>query len=324
MNIETWRSRGVIVGLAGLILMPVMAFAQGGESVGMITEIKVGKGRVEVKAAGKPDSRPAGPFLALRAGDTVRATENAFAVILLTGGRGTVKVEASNSPLVLAAGVAADSKLQKARTLVEVSVGFLTASAAEPPRAVMSVRAGAKPAVILTPRNGAVLPGPLTFEWLGSQFSRYTVRVSGSAGVLLEKKGVVGARFEYPTDAPPLAAGVRYRLQVEPANGPAQETSFEVVDARRAETVRQNLKELTDALGPTVSPNTLVALRTGILAGEGLTHDARLVVMAALTKDPDEPSLHVLLGQLYQKAGLPDQAAESFDEAQFLLTRGAN
>ena len=61
-----------------------------------------------------------------------------------------------------------------------------------------------------------------------------------------------------------------------------------------------------------------------MLAEQGLFHDARLAVVAALVKDPDEPTLHTLLGHLYQKVGLAQQAAESFDEAQFLLTRGAN
>jgi len=313
----------VLVALALLLFAPGVALAQGGESVGMITEIKVGKGKVDVKSAGKPD-RPAGPFLALRAGDSVRASDNAFAVILLTGGRGTVKVDASNSPYTPAAGGPADSRLRKAHTLVAGSVGFLSAQAAEPPKAVLSVRAGAKPAVILTPRNTAVLPGPLTFEWLGSQFSRYTVRVSAPSGVLLEKKGIVGARFEYPADAPALKSGVRYALVVEPATGPVQETTFEVLEAARADTIRRNLEEIADALGATVSPNTAVAIRTGTLAEAGLLHDARQVVMAALAKDPDEPSLHTLLGQLYQKSGLAEQAAESFDEANFLLTKGAN
>jgi hypothetical protein len=315
--------KSMIVGLVAVLLTPLLALAQGGESVGMITEIKVGKGKVDVKSAGKPD-RPAGPFLALRAGDSVRASDNALAVILLTGGRGTVKVDASNSPYVLAVGVAADSKLLKAQTLVAGSVGFLSAQAAEPPKAVMSVRAGAKPAVILSPRNTAVLPGPLTFEWLGTQFSRYTVRVSAPSGVLLEKKGIVGARFEYPGDAPALTSGVRYTLVVEPATGPVQATTFEVLEAARAATIRRNLEEIADAFGATVSPNTAVAIRTGTLAEAGLLHDARREVMAALAKDPDEPSLHTLLGQLYQKSGLPVQAAESFDEANFLLTKGAN
>jgi hypothetical protein len=317
------RSVCLLVATVVLTLAPAMALAQG-ESVGMITEIKVGKGRVEVMAAGKPDARPAGPFLALRVGDTIRATDNAFAVILLTGGRGTVKVEASNSPFVLAAGAPGDSKLKKVQTLMAGSVGFLAANAGEPPKAVLSVRAGVKPAVILTPRDTAVLPGPLTFEWLGTQFARYTVRVSAPSGVLLEKKGVVGARFEYPAAAPALKSGVRYTLVVEPATGAAQQTSFEVVDATRAAAMRQNLEDLADALGPTVPWNTAVAIRAGTLAREGLLHDARQVVMAALAKDPDEPSLHTLLGQIYEKSGLPEQAAESFDEAQFLLTKGAN
>ena len=66
------------------------------------------------------------------------------------------------------------------------------------------------------------------------------------------------------------------------------------------------------------------ALLQGVRRAMEYLHDARQVVMAALARDPDEPSLHTLLGQIYQKTGLPEQAAESFDEANFLLTRGAN
>jgi hypothetical protein len=314
----------LIIALVAVLMVPTLAWAQGGESAGMITEIKVGKGKVEVKSAGKPD-RPAGPFLALRVGDSLRATDNAFAVVLLTGGRGTVKVEAANSPYTVAAGTPAETKLQKAQTLVAGSVGFLSSQAAEPPKAVLSVRAGAKPSVVLSPRNTAVLPGPITFEWLGTQFARYTVRVTDAAGAtVLEKKGVVGAKFAYPADAPVLKSGTKYTLHVEPATGAAQQATFEIVDANRAEVVRQNLREIVEALGPKTSLNTVVAIQTGTLAEAGLLHDARLVVLAALAKDPDEPSLHTLLGQLYQKSGLADQAAESFDEAQFLLTKGAN
>lgn len=288
----------------------------------MITEIKMGKGRVEVQAAGKSEWRAAGPFQALRAGDTVRASADAAAVVLLTGGRGTVRVDASRSPLVLAAGTADAGKLQKARALVEGSVKFLSTSAKEPPKAVLSVRAGARPPVILSPRNSPVLPGPLTFEWLGDRFSRYTVRVTAPSGVVLEKKGVVGPRWDYPPDAPPLASGVRYTVEVAPASGRTQETSFEVLDASRAQAVRESLKELEDGLGAGTSPNTVTVVRVGLLAEQGLFHDARLAVLAALAKDADEPVLHTLLGHLYQKIGLAQQAAEAFDEAQFLLTSG--
>jgi Tfp pilus assembly protein PilF len=56
------------------------------------------------------------------------------------------------------------------------------------------------------------------------------------------------------------------------------------------------------------------------LGADGLVHDARLILVAALTKDPDEPTLHLLLGTLYETTGLRDQAAEAFDEARFLMT----
>ena len=312
----------VVVGVAG-VWAPGLARGQGA-SVGMITELKVGKGRVEVQAAGKPEWRAAGPFLTLRAGDTVRASADAAAVVLFTGGRGTVKVDASNSPFVVSAGASEAGKLEKAKTLVEGSVKFLAASGKEPPKAVLSVRAAGRPPVILSPRNSPVLPGPLAFEWLGDKFSRYTVRLTAPAGAVLEKKGVVGSRLEYPSDAPPLAPGLRYTLEVTPVSGRAQEASFEVLDPGRAQAIRQNLKELEDELGAGVPANTLTVVRVGALAEQGLLHDARLAVMAALAKDPDEPTLHTLLGHLYQKVGLAQQAAESFDEAQFLLTRGTN
>jgi hypothetical protein len=45
------------------------------------------------------------------------------------------------------------------------------------------------------------------------------------------------------------------------------------------------------------------------------------VVTAALARDPDEPSLHTLLGDLNARVGLPNLAAQSYEEAQFLLKR---
>ena len=101
---------------------------------------------------------------------------------------------------------------------------------------------------------------------------------------------------------------------------PTQEAWFEVREPARAQAIRQDVKELEQAFGRTVSPNTLVALRAGFLARNGLVHDARLILVTALAKDPDEPTLHLLLGKLYETAGLRDQAAEAFDEARFLMT----
>lgn len=295
--------------------------AQVRETAGVITEIKVGPGKVEIRAAGGP-WRPAAPLQALRAGDEVRAVEGASVVVLLSGGRGTAKVDAKNSPYVVGTAVADEGKVDKARTLVAGSVKFLTAGPKEPPKAVLATRSAARPPEVLTPRNGPVLPGALAFEWLGSQFSRYTVRIVGPSDVIVERKGVVGARFEYPADAPPLQPGVRYRVEVIALNQPSQEATFEIVDPALARAVQADLGALESALGPGTPPNSIAVARAGYLAEIGLLHDARLTVLAALARDPDEPVLHTLLGTLYTRTGLPRQAAEAFDEAQSLMTRG--
>jgi hypothetical protein len=318
---DRWTVLMTIASLAlGVWMGPSLAWGQTGETAGMITEIKVGRGRVEVKAAGA-EWRPASPLSGLRPGDQVRASGDAAAVVLLTGGRGTVRVEAGNSPYTVVGPKAEDGTIEKARTLLSGSLGFLSSGAKEPPKALLSTRGTGRRPEILTPRNGPVLPGSLAFEWLGSQFSRYTVRVLDPSGVVLERRGVLGARFAYPLDGPVLKPGVRYRLQVEALGGPPYETWFELVDPARADAVRQNLAEIEAALGPGVPPSSLAAVKGGALAAEGLFHDARLVALAALASDPDEPALHMLLGNLYLKTGLRRLAAESLDEAQFLLSK---
>ncbi len=318
---DRWRAVVVAAMVAGALGVSTAGIrAQTVDTAGMITEIKVGHGKIEVKT-GAADWRSAAPANALRPGDQIRATGDALAVVLLAGGRGAVRVEAKNSPYTVAGAQVEDTTSQKARTLLSASLGFLSTGAKERPKALLSTRGGNRRPEILTPRNGPILPESVQFEWLGSQFSRYTVRILDPSGVVLERKGVVGARFAYPADAAALKPGVRYRFQVEALDHPPYEAWFEVVDPARAAAVREDLGQLEAALGPGVSPNSLAAVKGGALAAEGLFHDARLVALAALARDPDEPTLHMLLGHLYLKTGLPQLAAESFDEAQFLLAR---
>jgi hypothetical protein len=309
-----------LLSLYVLLALGAPALAQTSETAAVITEIKPGRGRVEVKPAAGGDWRPGRPLLALRAGDAIRTTDNARAVVLLSGGRGTVRVEGPNGALTVPA--AADAgQGQKAKALLEASLGFLAGTTRESSQAVLATRSAARPPVIVSPRNGPVLPDALAFEWLGSRFARYTVRVVGPAGPVIEKHEVTGARWEYPADAPALSPNVRYTLQVVGASHPPQEAWFEVVDGARARAVADDLAGLEQEMGGAVSPTSRAVLRAGLLAREGLFHDARRVVVTALAADRDEPTLHLLLGDLYTRTGLTDLAAESFDEAQFLLSK---
>ena len=293
--------------LAALLALAAPAAAQTAESAGVITEIKPARGRVEVKAAAGGDWRPARPLLALRAGDVVRTTEDASAVVLLSGGRGTVRVAGAAGSLTVP-GVTASAQGQKAKALVEASLGFLAGTTKESSQAVLATRSQARPPVILSPRNGRALPDGLAFEWLGTRFARYTVRL-------------VGPRWAYPAEAPALAPNTRYTLQITAGGQPTQEAWFEVVDAARARAVADDLAALDQELGSAAPATSKAVMQAGLLAREGLLHDARRVVVAALEADRDEPTLHLLLGDLYTRTGLTQLAAESFDEAQFLLKK---
>ena len=308
-----------VMAVLAVLVVAALAAAKSTETAGMITEIKTGRGRVDVRSGG--DWRRAGPLQTLRAGDAVRASDDAMAVVVLSGG-GTVKVDAATSPYTIAAR-GDDTRTQKARALVQAGLGFLSAGQRDAPTAVLSTRSATKPPVVIAPRNTVVLPGPLVIEWAGSRFARYTVRVLGPSGPVLERRGVAGGRLDYPSTAPALAVATRYTIQVAIGEQSPQEAWFEVLDAGRARAIADDLAALDQSLAGGASRNTAAVVRAGLLASAGLVDDARRVVLGALALDPDEPALHQALGNLYQKSGLGELAAESYDEAQFLLTRNA-
>jgi len=289
----------------------------------MITEIHLGEGRADVRSAETELWRPATPLVTLRAGDTVTTTQDAWVVIVLTGGRGSVRVHEANAPFsVTAAPLAEPGPLSKGLRILEASFNFLSATPRELPLGILGTRAGMKPPAILTPRNGPVLPDSLVFEWRGGRSSPVTVRIVGPGGLVLERTNLAAARFEYPRTAPPLLAGVRYRFQVQPASlSPAQEVWFELVKPADAQTIRRELREMDEALAAAPPPPpTLAELRAGLLASRGLLHDARLALAEEIVRRPDEPTLHFLLGDLYLRQGLSEEATESFTEARVLMS----
>jgi len=303
----------VLLGAAALVS------AQTREVGAMITEIKPGRGRIEVRGPGTPDWRPAGPLLALKVGDSLRATDDAAAVVVLAGRRGSVQVDAARSPFVVTV-PPADTKLQKAYLLLEGSLGFFGSTPRETPRPVLSTRSVGRPPVILSPRVGPVISDALTFEWHGHRFARYALRVIGPSGVLLERSGLTGDRLAYPADAPALVFGTAYTVQLFAGQSRVDEIHFEVADRQRADGLRQDLRDIDQALGPDVPASSRAVVQAGALASRGFLHDARRVVVAALTTDADQPSLHALLGDLYARTGLPREADEAYEQARALAS----
>ena len=59
-------------------------------------------------------------------------------------------------------------------------------------------------------------------------------------------------------------------------------------------------------------------MRAGLLFQETLYADARRELVQAITASPEEATLHLLLGHVYDRTGLKQLAANEFDEAEAL------
>src|SRR5258708_15549164 len=146
--------------LAAPLVPALPAHAQTTETAAVITELKPGRGRVEVKPAAGGDWKAARPLLALRVGDALRTSGNASAVVLLSGGRGTVRIEGASGTFTVP-GAAAGGQGQKAKALVEASLRFLARATKEASHAGLGPpRAGRAPGLARARHRTLAAHGP--------------------------------------------------------------------------------------------------------------------------------------------------------------------
>jgi len=315
------RIRAKRTALAGAIVLACAAFAHAADPVGVLTEIRAERGQVEVKRAGETRWTAAQPLLALRPGDQLRVTGEARAALVFTGGRGAQAVSAGNSPFTVLPPAAAEAG-DKVKGLVGSVTDFLSGKQKDLAYLPLSVRSVRPPRVAqLEPRTSKILPGAVTFEWSGSDTLRYKVRVLGPQGLLWEQANLPRKPVPYPASAPALEPGVRYTWQLEPTGQPVQQAEFEILPAAEAARVRESLDMLAPASLPGYPPSSLALMRAGYELREGLYADARRELLTALAGDPDEPTLHFLLGQVYDTIGLGELAQREFIEARDLSGR---
>jgi len=307
---------GVIVA-AVVVLTAALAWAQ--EPLAVLTEMQIKGGKVEVKTAAEPDWQTPKPLLSLRPGDQVRVTGGGRAVLVFTGGRGTQVVTQTNSPFTVQA-QAGDGVSDRAKAVMGNVTTFLLGQQREKTYQSLSVRSvRAQPPVILAPRDSRVLPGGLNFEWTGSDRLKYRVRLLGPQGNLLWEQPELDRKpLAYPAGAPALTPGVRYTWELDTKEHGVQRASFDVAQPADAARVKEALASLTPATAKGYPPATLSLMRAGLLFQETLYADARRELVTAIATDPEEPTLHLLLGHVYDRIGLKGLAANEFDEAEAL------
>ncbi len=310
----------LVLSLALTVLRPSGVHA--GDGVAVIIEIRPNAGQVQVRRANETVWRAAEPLLTLRPGDQVNVLRDARVTLAFIGSRGTRVLGAADSPFVVISD-APRNPSHKARETVGKIVEFLIGARREPAHIPISVRPGPSMRVaILSPRDTRLLPGPVNFEWTGSQSVRYRIRVIGPEGGVWEASELTRGQASYPPGGPPLLSGVRYHWQLEAPDVATQQAYFEVLSADQAEQVRTALDELSSQEISDGLRSTAAVLRGSFLIQQGLYSDARKELTAALVTDPSESTLHFLLGLLYDRMGLTDMAGREFLEARDLVNRG--
>jgi hypothetical protein len=307
---------GAIVALL-LVLAAAPAWAQ--EPLAVLTEIQIKRGKVEVKTAAEPDWQVPKPLLSLKAGDQVRVSGEGRAVLAFTGGRGTQIVTQSNSPFTVQA-QAGNGVSDRAKAIMGNVTNFLLGQQREKTYQSLSVRSvRAQPPVILAPRESRVLPGGVNFEWAGSDRLKYRVRLLSPEGAVVWEQAELDRKpLVYPAGAPALKPGVRYTWELETKEHGVQRASFDVAQPADAARVKDALASLTPATAKGYPAATLSLMRAGLLFQETLYADARRELVTAIAADPEEATLHLLLGHVYDRIGLKGLAANEFDEAEAL------
>jgi hypothetical protein len=304
--------------LEGLVPANGLA-ASAGDPVAILTEIKPGQGEVRVKLAAEVDWKAPLPLLSLRAGDQLRATGNATAVLLLIGGQGTITVSAATSPYTVQAPSAPPAGRSGPPGLVANLGRVLAGKKKELTYVPLAVRSVKQPPLLISPREGKLLAVPV-LEWAGSDRLRYTIRVLGPQGMVWEQGNLPRASLPYPPTAPRLLPGVAYHWVLETRDFAPQQGQFTILRPEEVAKVQESLDALTPSALSGYPKNTLVLMRAGFLFEQELYAEARKELQVGIAADPDEPSLHLMLGHVYERTGLKELAAEEFDEAQFLVT----
>ena len=281
-----------VVLAAVLVLAAVPALAA--TPIGVITELHLRNGQVEVKPAAGGDWQAAQPLLSINEGDQVRAAGAGRAVLVFVASQRSTVVTPANSPFVVAPPAQPGFGER-----VKAAVGFLQSTPVKPQS--LQTRSTGEPVVLLAPRTLVAAEG-VTLEWTGRGTSRYTVRViSGDGRVLFERKALEAQPLALSPDDVRLVPG-RYRWEVESQAHGIHHAAFDVATPDAVAQAGAAADAVEQARYPAV---TAALLKAAALSRERFHAAARRELLRAIAASPDEPTLHVVLADVYDKTGLP-------------------
>ena len=287
--------------------------AESQDPVAVITELKLNRGDVQIRLPGKNNSERPAVLQSLVPGTQVLVSKDALVVILFTDGSRTVTASEKTSPFEVKASTTKPGA--RSNPLAQVAALLLGKKQA-PTYVALATRGSKKPPTLLSPRNTKLMTETPNLQWMGMDQQVETVRVYGPEGLVWSAENIALTQIKYPSTAAPLKPSVEYYWTLEKKGFAPEKASFKLVAVDEAKSVQQRLSSLQQDMG--ASATTLAIIKANFLMSNELFYDARELLLDRVKSDPDEPTLHFLLGELYDKTGLKALAGEEYGEAEFL------
>jgi hypothetical protein len=321
MNFRLSRThiRSMLVALL-LGTCAVAALPQTPPYVALVTALD---GRVMIKKTGRTDFEKGVWGAQLHRGDQIRTLENARVSLLFENSN--LITLGSNSNLTIADNTppSAQKSVRVASPALASDLSLLTfrESGNGEAGALAGLRAGGDNAEItaITPRQSKIRSLQPSFEWLARRpFESFTITVMTDSGVLWERRSPAG-RLAYPADAQALERGHAYVWTVEGENlfehAKSPGTAFSVLSPEETQSVAEQEEHWKQMIGSDETNTTLRLLLGAYYDRQGLLMDAITQFQQIAATNPDAPLPHEILGRLYEKVGLKDQAIRELQNA---------
>jgi len=267
-----------------------------------------------VRAGGTPT--PASFGASLTEGDEVKTGAGAEAEIMFASGN-WVSVGA-NSSMRIKGQPAVKQKEQN----FEVVQNFLKLKSTEGTSSISGLRSGEKSndLVATSPCQTKVRDAHPEFTWTAEDPSLELELAVYDGKGMIWKKTVAGATTAaYPADAPALTPSVSYSWTLEtsdPMVSPPLRTPasfFEIIAKDDVTSLDSELAAI-DTKKPGATSYHL--MRASLFFDRGLVADAITETQAAVAADPENPSLHAILGRLYAETGRTSEAMSEMEKSR--------
>jgi hypothetical protein len=308
------RSWTLSIVFVALFFVP--SIAQTPRPVATITQLQLGKlGGVGVILPGGAREK-AGGFQTLLPGTKIDVLNDATVEIYFFDGR-TQTITRENSPYEI---VPPKRKLESISNQL-IELGKILFDKKSPKEKPGYVRGGSE--LLLAPRHDTrIMTSWPKFEWQGRIGSPAALTLSGPNGALWSTTDLPADAMQYPKTAPVLVPGVHYSWTVKARDSEHSGGGFTILTDTEAGMIKKRLAELEsqNELGQA----TRRVLQISYLISEGLYYDARERLIEALKADGEEPTLRLLLAEVYEKTGLANLANEQVRVALDLARREKN